>query len=95
MLIQLYNVSATNRLNLPGNSTPQKTITAVEASLSPVITLPFKFYFSIRIETRKVEKYFLRIKGLTVKTGEEKSVRVVKEEWREVFVHFLYAKPHL
>ena len=40
-IIQLYNVSATNRLNLLGNSTPQKTITVVEASLKVVIMLPF------------------------------------------------------
>ena len=54
-MIQLYNVSATNRLNLPGNSTPQKTITVVEASLKVVIMLPFWVSsFSITIETRKV-----------------------------------------
>ena len=40
-MIQLYNVPATNRTNLPGNSTPQKTITVVEASLKVVIMLPF------------------------------------------------------
>ena len=40
-MIQLYNVSATNRPNLLGNSTPQKTITVVEASLKVVIMLPF------------------------------------------------------
>ena len=40
-MIQLYNVPATNRLNLLGNSTPQKTITVVEASLKVVIMLPF------------------------------------------------------
>ena len=41
-MIQLYNVPATNRLNLLGNSTPQKTITVVEASLKVVIMLPFR-----------------------------------------------------
>ena len=40
-MIQLYNVPATNRLNLLANSTPQKTITVVEASLKVVIMLPF------------------------------------------------------
>ncbi len=41
-MIQLYNVPATNRLNLLANSTPQKTITVVEASLKVVIMLPFR-----------------------------------------------------
>ena len=41
-MIQLYTVPATNRLNLLANSTPQKTITVVEASLKVVIMLPFR-----------------------------------------------------
>ena len=71
-MIQLYNVSATNRLNLPGNSTPQKTITVVEASLKVVIMLPFWVSsFSITIETRKVGNtfYFLVLSGSEMATG--------------------------
>ena len=58
-MIQLYNVPATNRTNLPGNSTPQKTITVDESiSKSGNYAAVLGFSSRITIETRKVKKYF-------------------------------------
>ena len=59
-MIQLYNVPATNRLNLLANSTPQKTITVVEASLKVVIMLPFRVPgLASQLRQEKWELFFI------------------------------------
>ena len=86
-MIQLYNVSATNRLNLLANSTPQKTITVVEASLKVVIMLPFRvpgLASQLRQEKWELFFIFLLLHSLgiwTVKMVKHWDTREKREGW--------------
>ena len=86
-MIQLYNVPATNRLNLLANSTPQKTITVVEASLKVVIMLPFRvpgLASQLRQEKWELFFIFLPLHSLgiwTVKMVKHWDTREKREGW--------------